>query len=109
MEFNVEELRAYIKAFNSIHVDTPEEHNEMIKILHGLGFKIGYTNNGRFAKFHYISLGTIERDCIHTSLNGPMRYDKEIVEYKDLPVRFPMDKTFSCASPAELLTLLQMA
>lgn len=63
MEYNAEELRAYINAFNSIHVDTPEEHNEMTEILHRLGFKIGYPNV-RFKKFHYISLGNIERDCM---------------------------------------------
>lgn len=108
MEFNAEELRAYIKALNSIHVDTKEEHHDTVELLRELGFEIGY-NPTRFSDYNYISLGRVDSNRIHTSIDSPIHHDKEIVEYKDLPVRFPMDKTFSCASPAELLTLLQMA
>lgn len=105
MEFNAEELSAYIKAFNAIHVDTKEEHHATVELLRDLGFEIGYNPTG-FSDYHYISLGRVDSNRIHTSCNSPI-HDKEIVEYKDLPVRF--SKTFSCASPAELLTLLQMA
>ena len=109
MEFNAEELRAYIKAFNSIHVDTPEEHHATVELLRELGFQIGYKPENEWDRCHYISFGNFDTARIHTRSDKPMYKDKEIVEYKDLPVRFPMDKTFSCASPAELLALLQMA
>ena len=109
MEFNAEELCAYINAFNSIHVDTPEEHHATVELLRGLGFEIGYKPENGWDTYHYISLGNIDTARIHTRNNQTMYEDKEIVEYKDLSVRFPACTGFKCASPAELLALLQMA
>lgn len=107
MEFNVEAFCEYINARNTIYVKTNEQHLDAFKLLQSLGFDMGYRPE-RYCSFHYISFGNIDKDHIHTC-TSTMHPNTEIVNYEDLPVRFPKERDFVCASPTDVLSLLQMA
>ena len=109
MDIDTALLCDYIKGFNSIYVETREEHLKAVELLRDIGFKIGYTPS-RFSDYHYISLGSTSKTRIHSGCNTAIYPENEVVKFKDLSERFPGNGTsFETATRDELTALLQMA